>query len=106
MSTAILKLSESGELQKIHDKWLSRQACRSEGVNQEVDRLSLTSFWGLFLLCGAACFVALFSFFFKMVHQYTRHSSKSSQSFLSFVKEKENHVYKMEELENSRDNRK
>ncbi|XP_062144426.1 glutamate receptor 3.6-like [Alnus glutinosa] len=106
MSIAILKLSESGELQKIHDKWLSRQACSSEGAKQEVDRLPLTSFWGLFLLCGAACFVSLILYLVKMVHQYTRHSGRSSQSFLSFVKEKENHVHKMEEPENSRDNRK
>jgi ionotropic glutamate receptor len=106
MSTAILKLSKNGELQKIHDKWLSRQACSSEGAKQDVDRLPLKSFWGLFLLCGVACFVALILYVVKMVHQYTRHSGHSSQSFLSFVKEKENHVHKMEEPENSRDNRK
>lgn len=29
MSTAILALSENGELQNIHDKWLSRKACGS-----------------------------------------------------------------------------
>lgn len=114
MSTAILKLSESGELQKIHDKWLSRQACSSEGAKQEVDRLPLKSFWGLFLLCGLACFVALLFYLIKMVHQYMRHSDRSSQSapispirsFLSFVQEQENDVHKMEEPENSEANRK
>ncbi|GFY87745.1 glutamate receptor 3.6 [Actinidia rufa] len=30
MSTAILKLSEDGELQRIHDKWLMRSACSSQ----------------------------------------------------------------------------
>ena len=44
MSTTILKLSESGELQKIHDKWLARKACNLEEANQDIDRLPLTSF--------------------------------------------------------------
>jgi ionotropic glutamate receptor len=104
MSTAILKLSESGELQKIHDKWLSRQACSSEGAKQDVDRLSLKSFWGLFLLCGLACFVALVCYLIKMIYKYMRHSGQSSQSFFSFIKEKENKV--VEETDKSRSNRK
>ncbi|XP_059440222.1 glutamate receptor 3.6-like isoform X2 [Corylus avellana] len=104
MSTAILKLSESGELQKIHDKWLSRQACSSEGAKEDVDRLSLKSFWGLFLLCGSACFIALLCYLIKMVYQYMGHSCRSSQSFVSFVKEKENKV--VEEADKSRSNRK
>jgi ionotropic glutamate receptor len=104
MSTAILKLSESGELQKIHDKWLSRQACSSEGAKQDVDRLSLKSFWGLFLLCGSACFIALLCYLIKMIYQYMRHSGRSSQSFVSFVKEKENKV--VEDAEKNRSNRK
>ena len=104
MSTAILKLSESGELQKINDKWLSRKACSSEGVKEDVDRLSLKSFWGLFLLCGSSCFFTLIGYLIKMVYQYMRHSSQSSQSFVSFVKEKENKV--MEEADKSRSNRK
>ncbi|GLT69889.1 hypothetical protein SLA2020_420020 [Shorea laevis] len=41
MPTAILKLTESGELQKIHDKWFSRKACSSEGTNQDVDSFCL-----------------------------------------------------------------
>ncbi|XP_059437791.1 glutamate receptor 3.6-like [Corylus avellana] len=68
MSTAILKLSESGELQKILDKWLARKACNLEGTKQDIDRLSLKSFWGLFLLCGLACVVALLLYLVKMVH--------------------------------------
>ena len=104
MSTAILKLSENGELQKIHDKWLSRQACSSEGAKQDVDRLSLKSFWGLFLLCGLACFVALVCYLIKMIYKYMRHSDQSSQSFVSFIKEKENKV--VEDTEKSKSNKK
>ncbi|KAD7479123.1 hypothetical protein E3N88_02259 [Mikania micrantha] len=39
MSTAILKLSENGELQRIHDKWLMRSACSSqEAFDQDLFR--------------------------------------------------------------------
>ena len=91
MSTAILKLSENGGLQRIHDKWLTRSACNSEGAKQDVDRLPLKSFWGLFLLCGSACFLALLLYLIKMVREYMRHSdgSSSKKSIFSFVKEKE-----------------
>ena len=36
MSTAILKLSENGDLQRIHDKWLMRSACTAQGTTTEV----------------------------------------------------------------------
>lgn len=104
MSTAILKLSENGDLQRIHDKWLMRSACSSQGTKLEVDRLDLRSFWGLFLICGLACLLALFVYFLLLVRQFSRHhstdsapSSRSStsarvQTFLSFVDEKEEEV--------------
>ncbi|KAI8536765.1 hypothetical protein RHMOL_Rhmol10G0282000 [Rhododendron molle] len=104
MSTAILKLSENGELQRIHDKWLISRACSSEGAKLAVDRLQLKSFSGLFIICGLACLVALLVYFVKMVGQYIRHYSgeepessgslRSShfQTFLTFVDEKEEDV--------------
>jgi len=99
MSTAILKLSENGDLQRIHDKWLTRSACSSEGGKQGIDRLELNSFWGLFLLSGMACFVALLCYGIRMVYRFSRHSNSSNlersshsarlRSFLSFVNERE-----------------
>lgn len=94
MSTAILKLSENGNLQRIHDKWLMRSACSSEGAKQDVDRLQLKSFWGLFLLSGLACFLALLLYLIKMLRQFSKHSldtseSPSVRSFLAFINEKE-----------------
>ncbi|XVF59904.1 hypothetical protein PTKIN_Ptkin07bG0313300 [Pterospermum kingtungense] len=104
MSTAILKLSENGDLQRIHDKWLKGSACRSQGTKEDVDRLELNSFWGLFVLCGFACLLALLAYLIQIVYQFTRHypdsedvasstiqSSRSAriQTFLSFVGEKE-----------------
>ncbi|CAI9110463.1 OLC1v1010492C1 [Oldenlandia corymbosa var. corymbosa] len=108
MSTAILKLSESGELQQIHDKWLQRSACSSETTKLSVERLELRSFVGLFALCGLACIFALLIHFVGILHQFFRHhyepdpeplassssQSRSSrlQSFLTFVNEKEETV--------------
>ena len=105
MSTAILKLSENGDLQRIHDKWLKGSACRSQGTKENVDRLELNSFWGLFVLCGFACLLALLLYLVQIVNQFARHypdseeelasssgqSSRSArfQTFLSFVGEKE-----------------
>lgn len=105
MSTAILQLSENGDLQRIHDKWLTRSACSSQGAKNEVDRLQLKSFWGLFAMCGLACLFAFLVFLMQIIRQFSRHypdleevdessgrrSSKSVrlQTFLSFVGQKE-----------------
>ncbi|KAK1396089.1 Glutamate receptor [Heracleum sosnowskyi] len=59
LSTAILQLSENGDLQRIHDKWLSKDACSAQSNQIDDNRLSLNCFWGLFLICGIACFVSL-----------------------------------------------
>ncbi|KAK4749776.1 hypothetical protein SAY87_027225 [Trapa incisa] len=77
LSTAILQLSENGFLQKLHDKWLSHRECSSQ-INDD-NRLSLTSFWGLFLICGIACFLALFLFSCRVVQQYRRFSPGHDQ---------------------------
>lgn len=104
MSTAILQLSENGDLQRIHDKWLMSSACSSQDSKLAVDRLELKSFSGLFMLCGFACLLALCIYFFKMVRQFSRYysddlesSGRSSgsarlQTFISFADEKEESV--------------
>ncbi|KAM1545104.1 hypothetical protein ACFX15_044825 [Malus domestica] len=73
LSTAILQLSENGDLQKIHDKWLTHNECPTELNDVDADlQLSLTSLWGLFLICGIACFLALAVFFCRILCQYRR----------------------------------
>lgn len=79
LSTAILQLSENGDLQKIHDKWLTRTEC-SVQINEINDnRLSLKSFWGLFLICGLACFIALTTFFCNVLCQYRRYTPEGGE---------------------------
>lgn len=72
LSTAILQLSESGDLQKIHDKWLSKQGCGAQVSDIDSNMLSLSSFWGLFLICGIACLLALIAFFSRVFCQYMK----------------------------------
>ncbi|XP_062187010.1 glutamate receptor 3.4-like [Phragmites australis] len=70
LSTAILTLSENGYLQRIHDKWLNTGTCASQSSDVGADRLNLSSFWGLFLICGVACFIALFIYLARILCQY------------------------------------
>lgn len=72
LSTAILQLSENGDLQRIHDKWLSRDKCSSQTNQIDDNQLSLNSFWGLFLISGIACFIALLVFFCRICWQYRK----------------------------------
>ena len=82
MSTAILTLSENGDLQRIHDKWLNPGTCASQSTDGVgTDRLNLGSFWGLFLICGLACLVALVIFFLRIFCQYNRYSNQVEAQF-------------------------
>nr|XP_043630639.1 glutamate receptor 3.5-like [Erigeron canadensis] len=70
LSTAILQLSENGDLQRIHDKWLSSTACLTQTTEVEGKNLSLENFWGLFLICGVACFLSMIIFFGMRLCEY------------------------------------
>ena len=79
LSTAILTLSENGDLQRIHDNWLNTGTCDSQnnGVGG-AERLSLRNFGGLFLICGVACVIALLIHFVRILFQfcqYRRHGA-------------------------------
>lgn len=101
LSTAILSLSENGDLQRIHDKWLTRSSCSLDSAEIESDRLHLKSFWGLFLVCGIACFIALVIYFWQVTRRFRndlraesfpggQDSSRSRrlQRFISLIDEK------------------
>lgn len=104
LSSALLKLSETGELQKIHKKWFCRTSCSSQTArNSDPDRLHLSSFWGLFLVCGISTIVALLLFFLRAIRQFIRYNSRQRDpamitnrgctqaiySFFDFIDEKE-----------------
>jgi glutamate receptor, ionotropic, plant len=109
LSTAILTLSENVHLQRIHDEWLAATKCGADN-NVGSSSLSLSSFWGLFLICGLACVLALVIFFLRILCQYNRYSNQvevqfdgpqiinrparltSIKSLISFVDKKEEEV--------------
>ncbi|CAM8939589.1 unnamed protein product [Rhodiola kirilowii] len=78
LSTSILKLSENGELQRIHDKWLTKNVCSLDNAEIESDRLHLKSFWGLFVVCGLACVFALVVYFSKIIQKFRKPSPAES----------------------------
>ncbi|XP_062186170.1 glutamate receptor 3.1-like [Phragmites australis] len=114
LSTAILTLSENGDLQRIHDKWLSSGPASSQSKDLESDRLQVRSFSALFLICGAACLLALAIHASVLIRQYSRlvaseqaalstgagsgntsRSNRSSlRSFLSFADHRETDLWK------------
>ncbi|KAJ4964091.1 hypothetical protein NE237_024030 [Protea cynaroides] len=79
LSTAILELSENGDLQRIHDKWLIGPTCSSQPDTQS-DQLQLRSFSGLFIICGIACFVAVLIYFVSMIQQFSKQFSEESHA--------------------------
>ncbi|KAF3779509.1 Glutamate receptor 3-3 [Nymphaea thermarum] len=102
-STAILSLAENGDLQRIHDKWLTNSGCASQSDDISSNQLDLRSFWGLFLICGITSVVALSIFFWRMAVMFTRHGrhhgvaepsegssrTRRLRTFFSFVDERE-----------------
>ncbi|KAF8687367.1 hypothetical protein HU200_043054 [Digitaria exilis] len=78
LSTAILQLSESGQLQRIHDEWFTRPSCSSDDSEVGATRLGLGSFWGLFLVCALICLFALVVFFIRVCWQYSQYSNSEA----------------------------
>ncbi|KAM7276419.1 hypothetical protein ACFE04_018285 [Oxalis oulophora] len=84
MSTAILKLSESGKLQEINKKWLCGASCHGK-VQSDTSQfqLHINSFWGLYLLIGGICVLAFLVFLIRSVRQYVRYKKKQMSSIAS-----------------------
>ncbi|CAL5408399.1 unnamed protein product [Camellia sinensis] len=85
MSTAILKLSENGKLEKIHNKCFCKTGCFAKKAHQsEPNDFPLSSFWGLFILCGIFALLAgliyLVQTFFQFVQHKHKHVNPSSAS--------------------------
>ncbi|CDY31759.1 BnaA04g16950D [Brassica napus] len=78
ISRAILKVTQSKEMSLIENKWFNRLNLASDCPDQDTadlssNRLSVSSFWGLFLIAGVASFLALFVFvaLFLYEHRHT-----------------------------------
>lgn len=73
-STAILKLSENGELQRIHDLWLDTESCTKRNVARDATQLGLNTFWGLFLITGCASVFCCLVYWTRMIIRHRRMS--------------------------------
>uniref|UniRef100_A0A0E0PD92 Glutamate receptor n=2 Tax=Oryza TaxID=4527 RepID=A0A0E0PD92_ORYRU len=85
LSTAILELSENGDLQRIHDKWLASDMSsmsQASELDQDPDRLDVYSFSALFLICGLACIFALAIHACNLFYQYSRHAAEEDPAAL------------------------
>ncbi|KAG2308526.1 hypothetical protein Bca52824_028274 [Brassica carinata] len=75
VSIAILKVTQGKEMRRIENKWFNRltSECPDPNADLSSNRLSLSSFWGLFLIAGVASFLALLVFvaLFLYEHRYT-----------------------------------
>ncbi|XP_042387693.1 glutamate receptor 3.5-like isoform X1 [Zingiber officinale] len=112
LSTALLTLSEKGDLQRIHDKWLTVSECGADDSQVDSNQLRLASFWGLFLICGLACLVSIVIFLLRVLRQYMKYGevggeeeqpesgggsiqcTSSFKGLISFVDKKEEDVKK------------
>ncbi|KAH7692079.1 Ionotropic glutamate receptor plant protein [Dioscorea alata] len=102
MSTAILKLSDNGELQRIHNKWLTNKMCNPTEQETDSKKLHLSNFWGLFVITGISALIAILSFlsitFYHYVHEFGKGTIKG---FISYVNSTEEHVQKKLKEKNS-----
>ncbi|KAM7274868.1 hypothetical protein ACFE04_016734 [Oxalis oulophora] len=85
LSTAVLQLSESGELQKIHNKWLAKNECSMQVNSVDDNQLNLSSFWGLFLICGLAGIFALVVFFGRILCQYQKLNDEKEEEHIEDI---------------------
>ncbi|XP_062098501.1 glutamate receptor 2.8-like [Humulus lupulus] len=84
VSRAILNVTEGEEMKRLESKWLERNS--KENTCLEIDpkissnRLSLDSFWGLFLIAGISSLFALTVFAIMFLHKHWKILLNSNDS--------------------------
>ncbi|CAH8282339.1 unnamed protein product [Eruca vesicaria subsp. sativa] len=75
VSIAILKVTQGKEMRRIENKWFKRHPseCPDPSTDLSSNRLSLSSFWGLFLIAGVATFLAFLVFVARFLYEH-RHT--------------------------------
>ncbi|MFS8015746.1 putative periplasmic binding protein-like I [Helianthus anomalus] len=69
VSGAILSLMEDGKIREIENEWLDApQTCSSSNPGLETERLTLASFWGIFLISALASTLSLLIFLYRLLH--------------------------------------
>ena len=72
MSAAILRMSENGELQKIHSLWFNNQESAPKDADVDSSQLDLKPFSGLFLITGSISTFCLIVYVIRLLKQFLR----------------------------------
>ncbi|TXG47513.1 hypothetical protein EZV62_026807 [Acer yangbiense] len=77
-SEAILKLSENGVLRSLEERWFAPSAeCSVNITNNETESLTLSSFWGLYLISGGTSTICFIIFLVGLLRNY-RHDKQDA----------------------------
>lgn len=83
LSEAILKMSENGELQKIHNLWFNRKEAISKDTEVDSSQLDLRTFSGLFLITGLASVFCLFIYLLRLLLRFNKSWASQNQASIS-----------------------
>ncbi|KAH7838473.1 hypothetical protein Vadar_026939 [Vaccinium darrowii] len=77
VSKTILKISEDGTLKRLEEEWLTpnKECLDSQTTTENIDSLSLRSFWGLFLFSVATSSMSFLLFLGHLIKNYWHHQS-------------------------------
>ncbi|KAK4858657.1 hypothetical protein QYF36_020040 [Acer negundo] len=77
-SEAILKLSENGVLRSLEERWFAPSAeCSVNITNNETESLTLSSFWGLYLISSGTSTICFIIFLVRLLRNY-RHGRQDA----------------------------
>ncbi|KAF8013322.1 hypothetical protein BT93_I1231 [Corymbia citriodora subsp. variegata] len=88
ISRAILNVTEGPKMTEIENAWLtSKTNCQNSSSSVSSDSLGLDSFWGLFLIAGAAAVFALLIFMVMFIKRNWQEVTSSSGSLWETIVE-------------------
>eukprot|EP00253_Pinus_taeda_P013220 PITA_13220 len=87
MSTSVLEVAEGPKSQEIRKKYFNNSTdCSSGGPQENSNRLSIDSFWGLFLITGSASAMGLLIYLGRLLYTYVRHRLPQEQQHFPSTK--------------------
>ncbi|KAF5729150.1 glutamate receptor 2.7-like [Tripterygium wilfordii] len=87
VSRAILQLSENGKFKELEETWFKPvSGCSTNGTAEDIESLSLHSFWGLYLFTGIASTLCVLIFIACLLPNFPGHQSDTNSSNESILK--------------------
>eukprot|EP01018_Ginkgo_biloba_P011714 Gb_03747 [translate_table: standard] len=89
----VLELSESKEMQIIEKKWFNKTTCYTkQGAQLDLNRLSMESFWGIFLISGTASVITLVVYLGRLIYRYIHHAAPAQSQDEEYPKSISRHL--------------